>query len=352
MSDRPVTTLSTILISVLSAFAVCIILLLSLSNNKGEALFYFFVYPFFSTYHTGNMLDSSAILMLSGLGAAIAFRSGVFNLGGEGQVYLGALIAAQLALILNGLTPILAVPLILITSSVASGMVGGASGLLRTRWNIDELITTFLISSAMVPIIDYAISEPLRDATGYLLSTPPIPKEYAFLRLLKPSRLSISIFLAVPICLAAQYGVTKTVWGFEQRTSGLNRRFARYCAIPVGTYVVVPMALSSFLHGLAGSFTVLSTYHSAVQGSTSGIGWNGIAVALIAENNPALVIPAALFFAFLDTATETAMLNTQFSFELSFVIRAVVFLFITARGLQLRFLNGRPPGQKKSETVG
>ena len=336
MSDQPATTISTILISLFSAILVCVLLLIALSDDRHEALYYFFVYPIVSTYHLGNLLDTATLLMLSGLGAAIAFRSGVFNLGGEGQAYLGALIAAQLALSLEGLSPFFAIPFILIVSATSSAIFGALSGFLRMRWNIDELITTFLVSSALIPIINYALAGPLRDAAGYLLATPAIPSEFHFPRMLPPSRFNAGILISVPLCIAAFFIIAKTVWGFELRTTGLNRKFALYCGISTGAYVLVPLALSSFLHGMAGSFTVLGTYHSAVQGSTSGIGWNGLAVALIAENNPLLVIPAALFFAFLETATETAMLNTQFSFELSSVIQAVVFLFITARGLRLR----------------
>lgn len=334
--EQPKANPTTIIIAIIAALGLSILLLVTMARNPAEALYYFFLYPFLNGYHAGNLLDTASVLILTGLGVSIAFKSGVFNLGGEGQVYLGALVASQLAISLGDVSPFPGTVIVLVGSLCVSALVGGLSGFLKARWKIDELITSFLVSSALIPVIDYAIAGPLRDGSSNLLSTPRIPESLHFSLLAPPSHLNTGIIGSLLLCAATFVLMEKTIWGFEMKVSGISPRFARHAALPEGILTFVPMAASGALHGLAGGFFVLGTRHAAVQGATAGIGWNGIAVALIAENNPLLVIPAALFFAFLETATDTAMLNTSFSFELGAVIRSVVFLFITAKTFQLK----------------
>ena len=115
------------------------------------------------------------------------------------------------------------------------------------------------------------------------------------------------------------------------RITGLNREFARYGGIAIAGYTVLPMAASGGLHGLAGAFFVLGTHHAAIEGFTAGLGWNGIAVALIGRNHPLLIVPAALVFAFLESGARVASLQTEFTFELGAIIQAVIFFMITAQ---------------------
>jgi simple sugar transport system permease protein len=121
-----------------------------------------------------------------------------------------------------------------------------------------------------------------------------------------------------------------TLVGYELRIVGYNRRLARYAGIPVGWYTTLPMALSGLLHGLAGSVLVMGVHHRSIVGFSGGLGWNGIAVALIARNRPLLVIPAALFFAFLNAGARAAVLQNQTTWELGSLVQGVVFLFVTA----------------------
>ena len=102
-----------------------------------------------------------------------------------------------------------------------------------------------------------------------------------------------------------------THWGYEMRMCGLNREFSRYGGINVSAYVILPMIISGALHGLAGGVAIMGTYHMAVKEFSYGMGWNGIAVALIAKNNPLGVLPAAVFFAYLDAGIRQVREITQ-----------------------------------------
>lgn len=327
-------TSSGILISIGAAFSLTFAIIVATSSAPLATAFHFFAGPFLNRYHLGNLLDGASLLIVTGFGVAVAFRSGTFNLGGEGQTYLGSVVAAQVAvgMIHGGETQgVIGAVLALGAASIAGGAVGGVSGALRANWDIDELVSSFLLSSALIPIIDFALSGPLRDSSGYLLSTPLIPSSLRLLRLLPPSTLNTGIILSISTLLIGSWMLHRTLPGFELRMTGSGRGFARYSGVRTSRYLFVGMLVSGLLHGFAGGLHVLGTRHSAMQGGTGGLGWNGIAVALIAENRPLALIPAALVFSYLMTATQTAMLNSGFSLDLSAVVQGVVFLLITVK---------------------
>jgi simple sugar transport system permease protein len=277
------------------------------------------------------MLNKTGLFAMAGIGMTLAFRGGVFNLGGEGQVYASALIAILLLRWMEALHPLLALPLTLAAAAATGALIAGLSGELRRRWSTDELISSFLLSSSVVYTIDYLITGPLRDSESFLLATPEVAEKFRLPELMAPSHLNITLAAAVLLSLAMSHYLWNTSRGYELRMSGLNREFARYGGIPVERYYAVPMALSGAFYGLTGALFVTGTQHMLAQGGTAGLGWNGLAVALVGRNNPLLAIPAALVFAFLDTGMRSAMVSSDFTFELGSIIQAVVLFLITAR---------------------
>ncbi len=127
--------------------------------------------------------------------------------------------------------------------------------------------------------------------------------------------------------------MNRTHAGYEMRMCGLNREFARYGGINIRTYLVLPMVLSGALHGLAGAFSVLGTHGAAIKGFSGGMGWNGIAVALIARNNPLAVVPAALLFAWLDAGARAATLHGDVTYEIAAIAQSCIFFLVTAQAL-------------------
>jgi simple sugar transport system permease protein len=314
-----------------AATLTALLIMLIAAPHPGKAILNFFTGPFSSRYYFGNMLSLAALLMIAGGGMSIAFRSGVFNLGGEGQVYVGAFTAAMLGTILPPESGFLGIVIMVLAASVAGATAAGLCGLFKRLWNTDELISSFLLGQSLVYTIDYLIIGPLRDQKSFLLSTPEIPKSFWLPRLLPPSHLTPVIFIAPLIVWFLYLYLFKSYRGYELRLCGLNREFARYGGINVDRHLVVPMIMSGALYGIVGAFTIVGDLHMAIQGASSGLGWNGIAVALIGANHPLLIIPAGIVFAFLQEATDTATLSSSISMELSSIVQGVVFLFITAR---------------------
>jgi simple sugar transport system permease protein len=150
----------------------------------------FFVGPFSSPLAWGNTLNQSSLLVLTGLAASVAFGAGAFNLGGEGQVYLGGLAALAAALFLPPVWGALGILAALVSGMVAGAGLGAVSGALKARWQADELITTFLLSASVVPVVDSLITSPLFGAAGsFLITSRKIPQEFWLPGLLAPSNL-------------------------------------------------------------------------------------------------------------------------------------------------------------------
>lgn len=133
--------------------------------------------------------------------------------------------------------------------------------------------------------------------------------------------------------VVAYFYLFRTHQGYEMRICGLNAEFARYGGINVDRYTLLPMLWSGGFHGLAGAVSILGTHHMCLKGFSGGMGWNGIAVALIARNHPLAVIPAALFFAYIEAGAKSAMINSDVTLEISSVVQSVVFFLITSQAI-------------------
>ena len=315
------------------SFALVVALILLLSKTPAKTIWYFFAGPFTNSYYLGNMLASAVPLVFTGLAVAVAFKSSVFNLGGEGQVYAGGLAATAVFLALPAAHAYLGGVAAIAAAMVASGILSGLSGFFRMKWNADEMISSFLLSSAIILVVNYFITGPLDDPANNLLATLPIGKQYALLKIFPPSKLNVSAFFAVAMAALVWFFMARTHAGYEMRMCGLNREFSRYGGINVSTYLVLPMVLGGALNGMAGGLLVAGTYGACIKGFSGGMGWNGIAVALIARNNPLGVVPAALLFAYLEAGAKAAMLHGDVTFEIAAIAQSFIFYFVTAQSL-------------------
>lgn len=340
MSQPRVQTRSTMVAATAALVTIVVVILLT-AERPSRTLATFLTGPWSNRFALGNLLSRATLLALSGTGVVIAFRAGVFNLGGEGQVYLGAVVSTVVASAAP--MPLIVAPL---AGAAAAMLLAGLSGWLRHRAGADELITSFLLAAAVTPVIDYLLVGPLRDPQSSLLATPAIPETARLTRLLPPSAFNGGALWALGAVVLLWFILNRTLFGYELRIVGYNRRLAQYAGMSVGRYTVVPMAFSGLLHGLAGAVLVMGVHFRSIAEFSGGVGWNGIAVALIARNRPGLILPAALFFAFLESGARAAVLRNQTTWELGSIVQAVVFLFVTAN------LLARARGRRKRSTGG
>jgi len=316
------------------ALVVLVILILLLSDSPARTFYFFFIGPFRNVYSFGNMLNAAIPLVLGALGITVAMKSGSLNLGGEGQIYLGAFVAAAIACSFsgNGIAQFGVIAGIFAAAAgvLCAGVVAAFSGFCKARWNTSELITTFLFSSAIIPIVNYLVTGPFMDPQTSLLSTRKIPENMRLPQLPGHPVLNTGIFIAIALVIIVHFFLERTKTGYEFRMAGYNELFARYGGINTKLNTVLAMAISGGFYGLAGSVAVMGTYHSVIKEFSAGLGWNGLAVALIACFNTAAVIPAALFFAWIGSGARIAMQNTGLTIETASIVQSVIFFLSTS----------------------
>ncbi len=329
-----------ILVIIVLSLVSLVLFALVFSDAPGTAIGSFFTGPFKSAYAIGNMIDHAVPLAIGALGVTLAMRAGNMNIGGEGQIYAGAFVTTVISIFLSswGGAGILAA---LLSSMLISGAFGGLSGWLKAKWNTSDLITSFLISNILVLVVDYLVAYPFVDPATNLISTRAVPPRFHLPVILPPSQLNISLYGALFAVLITHLFLYRSRRGFELRMVGNSPQFASYAGISRKYYLIMPMAVSGAMYGLAGSLSILGTYHATIKGFSAGMGWNALLVALIARFKPAAIIPAALFFSFIDAGAKSSMLYADITYEIAYIVQAVIFFLISSRVLQRLALGRR-----------
>jgi len=309
-----------------SGFASAVILVSIFSENPFSAVVSFFSSPFASPYFFGSMLNTSSLLLFASLGASLALLSGNINLGGEGQVYAGGLITSVILNRFDSFLSPLAAAVCVIAGCAVLTLI---PALLKIYRRTSELLSSFLLSASLIPLIDWAIANPLRDKKQNLLATPSIPEQFTLPSLLPPSKVNISFFIIITLCVVFYILLYKTRPGSLFRISGKAREFAQYSGLPVNKYSILAMCASGSFHGLCGYFAVTGMYYTAHQGFYLGMGWNALTVSLIAKSHPLLLLPSALLLSYMFTASDYAVLTNNVSFNMTSIIQASVLLVIS-----------------------
>ncbi|MDR2071686.1 MAG: ABC transporter permease [Treponema sp.] len=318
------------------SMTVMTLLALFLSRDPARTLGFFFLGPLRNAYYIGNMINGAVPLIFGGLGVSVAMRGGSFNLGGEGQIYSGAFVTLIASLALTPLGTAGAV-LALLAGMAFAGAAAGFSGFLKEKWDANELITTFLVSNALILITNYCITGPFMDPETNLQSTRKISESWRLPHILPPSNLSAALFFALAITVLVHLFLYRTRTGYETRLCGINPWFAKYGGIDTGRSTVLVMGISGALYGLSGGMMVYGNYYAVMKEFSSGMGWNGLAVALLARSKPAAVIPAAVFFAWIGAGARMAMQFSDVTFELASVVQSVIFFLVSSAVLQNLF---------------
>ena len=284
----------------------------------------------------------SVPFLVAGLAVGLSFQSGLFNIGAQGQLYAGAVLAVWVGYspIFAGLPGIIHIPLALIAGMLAAGIWGGIPGLLKARTGANEVINTIMMNYIAIFMTDYLIKSRtpviLLDTAATSPRTPFIAKA-AELPTLPGTTLHIGILLALAASVFVWWFLYKTTLGFEIRTVGANPNAARYAGMSVARNFVLAMALSGALAGLAGGIEVLGVQHNLPPEFFASVGFDAIAVALLAKNNPFAMIFAALLWGGLLNGAGLMQIRADISVDLVRIIQAFIIMFIAADQI-VRFL--------------
>ncbi len=318
--------------SLLLAIALALLIgaVIMLLNGKNPAMGYFALLQgaLGSKYAMASTLAKTVPLILTGLATAISFRSGIFNIGGEGQLYLGAFAAAYVGFTFTDLPVIVAVIAAILVSALAGGFYAYIPALLKVKYNIDEVITTIMFNSIAMLFTNYLVNYPFQAQQGKMGGTDMIADTYKFPKLVAMSKLNTSIFYTMIIAVLVYYMIKKTSYGYNFKIVGENGVFSKYSGLNNKKYMILAMVLSGALCGIAGAFEVYGSHYRFLQNISKGLAFDGMLVSLIVKNNPIGIVLMSIFFAILKTGSNTMELTTGVPSELILVIQSVIILFI------------------------
>jgi simple sugar transport system permease protein len=316
--------------AIVLAFLVGAIVILINKQNPLLAYLALFQGAFGKPYKIANTLQRAVPLTLTGLSVAVAFKAGVWNIGSEGQLYLGAFAAAWVGFTFSGLSWVLLIPLAILAGIIGGGIGGFLPGIMKARYDMHEVITTIMLNSVCILFTGYLVNYPFKAAQGQLGATEKIALAARLTRLVRLSKLNSGIFFTIGIVVLMYYLMRKTSIGYEWKMLGENLLFARYIGMNSGRQVVVVMIMSGALAGIAGAFEVLGVHYRFIETISPGYGYDGILVAMIAMYHPLGVVLVALMFGALKVG---ALPMEQFSnvpSELIDVLQSIIILFVAA----------------------
>jgi simple sugar transport system permease protein len=282
-------------------------------------------------YRFADTLDRSTIMILAGIAGSIAFRTNIINLGLEGQLYIGAFAAAWVGFTFTNLPSIVHIPLCII-----AGILGGALWTLpvlylKMRWKIPELVPTLMLNYIAIRITDYLIAFPFRDPTAPMAGSPLIAASAKLPKLIKGSTINIGFIIAIALIFLTYWFLFKTKLGYELRMVGLNQDFAAAAGLPVKRSIILAMTLSGGIIGLGGAMMILGFFGRFLGGFSSGYGWDGFMIAIIAQNHPFAVFPAALFYGALANGALTMQSATGVPQAVVAMVKGTLVLFVTVK---------------------
>jgi len=301
------------------------------------------IYPF-----TESLVTATPYIF-AGLAVALGFRCGLFNIGAEGQLLIGALCSAFVGYSIKGLPAIIHLPLAILAGAAGGAVWGMIPGYLKARFGAHEVVNTIMMNWIAFRLSDWLLNGPMK-ASGFRPVTPNVEATAELPRFFPdPIRLNWGFILALVMAYALYWFLFKTTLGFEIRSVGANPDAAKYAGMNIIRNFVLVMALSGGLAGMAGSAQVLGVDHWVGAGFSAGYGFDAIALALLGKSHPAGVVVAALLFGFLRSGATRMQSIASVPIDIISIIQGLVIIFIAAPGI-IRWLY-RLKNVKVEETV-
>lgn len=267
-------------------------------------------------------------LIFTGLATMIAFRAGIFNVGVEGSLYLGAFGAAWVGFTFTGMASLPLLALAFAFAALVGGLWGTLPGYLKARWAVDEIVTTIMLNYVAIFFTDYLVNGPFFVPGMANAMSERVAPQAELPRIIRSSQWNPAFFVAIAAFIAALFLMRRLTLGYEIRALGSNLQFARWSSMPIRRIIVLVMFLSGALGGLAGAGQALGVHYRFVSGFSRGLGYDGIVIALVGRNNPVGVLLAALFFGALRSGSTVMEIFTNVPRDLVDVIQALIIFFI------------------------
>ncbi len=320
--------------AVVLALAVSAVLILLQGANPLAAYYALLKGAFGNKVALANTCVRTAPLLLGGLGIALGIRAGLFNVGAEGQLYVGAAAATAVGLIPMSVPPWLHLALALL-AGVAGGVLAAViPGYLRGYRDVNEVVVTLMLNYVGLHFVSFLVEEPtpLHDPTTFYPQSPPILPSALLPRLVRGTSLHAGILFGIVLVVVLHLILRYTTFGYKVRLVGVNPEAARYAGIKVERLLMVVMLISGGFAGLMGAGEVLGLKRRLFDHFSGGIGYDAISVALLGAGDPFGVMLSAFFFGALRAGAGLMQQATGVQTAMADVIQALVILFVVAIG--------------------
>jgi len=321
----------------IAALLIGAVMLFFLKVNPIEAYKALWDGAFGSSNAFAETLVKATPLLLVGLGICISFRGDVINIGGEGQMIIGAILATWVGLTFTGLPGWLTITLSMLAGFLGGGIWGGIPGVLKAYFSVNEILSTVMMNAIAVQLMNFLLGGPMIDPSQAEIASK-IPQTARLLEIfrlprLAPTRLHLGALIAVILAFLVYILLWRTTLGYRIRAVGQNLHASRYAGIKVQRYVVLALLLSGAFSGLAGATQVFGVnYRMITDGSSSGFtgsaGFNGIVAALFGQLHPLLTIPASILFGALLVGANKMQRVVQVPSALVIALNGLVVVFV------------------------
>lgn len=336
-------------VSMAVAFVLGAIILLATGHNPLIAYGAMISGAFSNLRHVGDFLEYAMVLSICGLACVLGARVGIFNVGGEGQLLLGAIAACQVGVWLADWPSIAVIPLAALTAAAVGAVYALIPGVLKVKVKVNEVITTIMLNTVAASLCAFLAKGPWKNADKNIVAgTERLNANHWFGALIPGSDLSTAIFAAAIMALVVWYVMQKTSKGFEMRLTGQNPRFARYIGLKTDRMVIVCMAISGAMCGLVGMFRVYGVSHFYSASISNDYYFEGLMVAMIAHYEPVMTIILSLFFAILKIGAQGMELWAKVPNQIYLIIQTlIIFCMAAEEGIVAAWRLKHPAGRKE-----
>jgi simple sugar transport system permease protein len=317
------------LIAIFIALLVGAIVLLASGFSPIQAYGSLIIGAFGNINGIGQTLSQATPIVFTALAFLFAFKAGLFNIGAEGQLLIGALSAAVVGISLNGLPSIIHISLALLAGAFFGALWALIPALLKTELGANEVITTMMLTYVATYFTRYLVNDVFKEP-GWVSQTPQIAASAELPRILPPTQLSASLIIGIILVALTFYILKRTVLGYEIRAIGLNPLAAQSGGINVKKGLIIALAVSGALAGLGGAGEILGVHRRYIDGFSPGYGWDGLAVALIGGLDPIGALLASLLFGILRSGGMTMNRVTGVPIDIITILQALIILFVAA----------------------
>lgn len=332
------------------AFAIAILLtviiIFSISNEPGTAIYNLFLGPLQSKRHLFDVFASSIPLMFTGLALGLVFKSGNFSMIADASLYTGGVIAAAIAIMIP--MPMIIHPIVIfIVAALIGGVIGSIPAILKVKFKANELVTSLMFNYVFFYLGIYTVNRFFVDREAGTFASLKYSPTATLGNMLSGTKLHWGFVIAIAVVILLYLLVYKTKFGYEIRISGSNPEFAKYSGINTSRVIILTQVIAGAVAGLGGAVEQLGMYQRFNWQDSPSYAWDGVIIAILSGNNPKFVPFAAFFLAYIRVGADLMSRRSDVQNELVSIVQAVLILFITAE----RFMAGWKQRQEAKKVL-